>query len=182
MELFEKKLTSRQVFDGVVVKLFVDEVELPNGNKSIREIVRHPGAVCVIPVTDEGEVIMVRQFRYAFGEVLLEVPAGKLETNEDPLSAALRELEEESGAVAGKVEHIGELYTTVAIFDERIQVYLATELTYKSSHPDADEFLEVEKIPLKTLVDMVMNGEIKDSKTQIAILKADKILSQRKKQ
>ena len=182
MELFERKLTSRQVFDGVVVKLFVDEVELPNGNKSIREIVRHPGAVCVVPVTDEGEVIMVRQFRYAFGEVLLEVPAGKLEPNEDPLSAALRELEEESGVVAGRVEHIGEIYTTVAIFDERIQVYLATELTYKNAHPDVDEFLEVEKIPLKTLVDKVMNGEIKDSKTQIAILKADRILSQRKKQ
>lgn len=179
MELFERKLTSRQVFDGVVVKLFVDEVELPNGNKSIREIVRHPGAVCVVPVTDEGEVIMVRQFRYAFGEVLLEVPAGKLEPNEDPLAAALRELEEESGVVAGRVEHIGELYTTVAIFDERIQVYLATELTYKSAHPDSDEFLEVEKIPLKTLVDKVMNGEIKDAKTQIAILKAEKILSQR---
>ncbi len=182
MELFERKLTSRQVFDGVVVKLFVDEVELPNGNKSIREIVRHPGAVCVVPVTDEGEVIMVRQFRYAFGEVLLEVPAGKLEPNEDPLSAALRELEEESGVVANRVEHIGEIYTTVAIFDERIQLYLATELTYKNAHPDADEFLEVEKIPLSTLVDMVMNGEIKDSKTQIAILKADRILSQRKKQ
>ena len=116
MELVEKKLTSRQVFDGVVVKLFVDEVLLPNGDKSVREIVRHPGAVCVIPVTEEGEVIMVRQFRYAMNEVLLEVPAGKLEKGEDPLSAALRELEEESGVVASCVEHLGELYTTVAIF------------------------------------------------------------------
>ena len=177
MELFEKKLSSRQVFDGVVVKLFVDEVELPDGKKSIREIVRHPGAVCVVPVTDQGEVIMVRQFRYAFGEVLLEVPAGKLEPNEDPLEAALRELEEESGVVASHVEHMGELYTTVAIFDEKIQMYLATGLTYKNAHPDDGEFLEVEKIPLDTLVDMVMRGEIKDSKTQIALLKAQKILS-----
>ncbi|MBO4983740.1 MAG: NUDIX hydrolase [Clostridia bacterium] len=180
MELFEKKLSSRQIFDGVVVKLYVDDVELPNGKKSVREVVRHPGAVCVVPVTDEGEVIMVRQFRYAFNQVLLEVPAGKLEPNEDPLEAALRELEEESGVVASKVEHIGEIYTTVAIIDEKIHVYLATGLTYKNAHPDDDEFLEVEKIPLKTLVDMVMNGEIKDSKTQIAILKADKILSERK--
>lgn len=180
MELFEKKLSSRQVFDGVVVKLYVDDIELPDGRKSVREVVRHPGAVCVIPVTDEGEVIMVRQFRYAFNQVLLEVPAGKLEPNEDPLDAALRELEEESGVVASKVEHIGEIYTTVAIIDEKIHVYLATGLTYKNAHPDADEFLEVEKIPLKTLVDMVMRGEIKDSKTQIAILKADKILSERK--
>lgn len=181
MELFEKKLTSKQVFDGVVVKLFVDEVELPDGHTSVREIVRHPGAVCVVPVTDEGEVIMVRQFRYAFGEVLLEVPAGKLEPNEDPLLAALRELEEESGAVAEHIEHMGELYTTVAIFDEKIQMYLATGLTYKNAHPDEGEFLEVEKIPLKTLVDMVMDGKIKDAKTQIAILKADKILSERNK-
>ena len=180
MELFEKKLSSRQVFDGVVVKLFVDDVELPDGSKSIREIVRHPGAVCVVPVTENNEVIMVRQFRYAMNEVLLEVPAGKLEPNEDPLEAALRELEEESGVVAANVEHIGELYTTVAIFDEKIQLYLATGLTYKNAHPDQGEFLEVEKIPLSTLVDMVMRGEIKDSKTQIAILKADRILSQRK--
>ena len=179
MELFEKKLSSRQVFDGVVVKLYVDEVELPNGNKSVREVVRHPGAVCVVPVTDNNEVIMVRQFRYAFDRVLLEVPAGKLEPNEDPLCAALRELEEESGVVAKNIEHIGEIYTTVAIFDEKIHVYLATGLTYKNAHPDEDEFLEVEKIPLADLVEMVMNGEIKDSKTQIAILKAHKILSQR---
>ena len=180
MELFEKKLNSRQVFDGVVVKLFVDEVELPNGKKSVREIVRHPGAVCVIPVTDDGDVIMVRQFRYAFDRVLLEIPAGKLEPGEDPLCAALRELEEETGMVAERVQHIGELYTTVAILDEKIQMYLATGLTYKNAHPDDGEFLEVEKIPLDTLVDMVMRGEIKDSKTQIALLKAQKILSERK--
>ena len=180
MDLTEKKVSSRQVFDGVVVKLFVDEVELPNGNKSVREVVRHPGAVCVIPVTDEGEVIMVRQFRYAFGQVLLEIPAGKLEPGEDPLRAALRELEEETGTVAEKIEHIGELYTTVAILDEKIHMYLATGLTCKNAHPDEDEFLEVEKIPLPTLVDMVMRGEIKDSKTQVAILKAHKILSERK--
>ena len=180
MNLFEKKLTSKQIFDGVVVKLFVDEIELPNGNKSVREIVRHPGAVCVIPVTDSGEVIMVKQFRYAFGQVLLEVPAGKLEPGEDPLVAAIRELEEETGTVAEKIEHIGELYTTVAIIDEKIQMYLATGLSYKNAHPDEDEFLEVEKIPLDTLINMVMSGEIKDSKTQVALLKAHKILLERK--
>lgn len=180
MDLTEKKISSRQVFDGVVVKLFVDEVELPDGKKSVREVVRHPGAVCVIPVTDNGEVIMVRQYRYAFGQPLLEVPAGKLEPGEDPLEAAMRELEEETGTVAKSIEHIGELYTTVAIIDEKIQMYLATGLTYKNAHPDDGEFLEVEKIPLDTLVSMVMNGEIKDSKTQISILKAHKILSGRK--
>ncbi len=176
MELFEKKIDSKQIFDGKIVKLFVDTVELPNGQTATREIVRHPGAVCVIPVTNEGEVVMVKQFRYPFGEVLLEIPAGKLEPGEDPLEAVVRELEEESGAQAGKIEHIGELYTTVAIFDEKIQVYLATDLTFINAHPDEDEFLEVTKIPLKTLVKMVMDGEIKDSKTQIAILKAEKYI------
>ena len=180
MELFEKKLTSEQIFDGKVVKLFVDTVELPNGETAIREIVRHPGAVCVVPVTNEGEVVMVKQFRYPFEEIMLEIPAGKLEPGEDPYEAVKRELEEESGAVAGKIEHIGQLYTTVAIFDEKIQIYLATDLTFVKSHPDQDEFLEVTKIPLDELVQMVMDGKIPDAKTQIAILKAEKILSQRK--
>lgn len=174
MELFEKKISSNQIFDGKIVKLFVDTVELPNGQTATREIVRHPGAVCVVPLTDEGDVIMVRQFRYPFSEVLLEIPAGKLEPGEDPLEAVKRELEEESGAVAGKIEHLGEIYTTVAIFDEKIQLYIATDLKFINAHPDEDEFLEVERIPLKTLVQMVMNGEIRDAKTQIAILKAEK--------
>ena len=182
MELFEKKIDSKKIFDGKIVKLFVDTVELPNGQLATREIVRHPGAVCVLPLTDDGEVIMVKQFRYPFNEVMLEIPAGKLEIGEDPYEAVLRELEEESGVVAKKVEHIGELYTTVAIFDEKIQIYLARELTYTNSHPDEDEFLEVTKIPLDTLVKMVMDGEIKDAKTQIAILKADKYLKEGQKQ
>ena len=180
MELFEKKVSSKQIFDGKIVKLFVDEVELPNGQIATREIVRHPGAVCVVPLTDEGEVVMVRQFRYPFEEVLLEIPAGKLEIGEDPLEAVKRELEEESGAVAGKIEHIGELYTTVAIFDEKIQMYIATNLTFKDAHPDSDEFITSEKIPLSTLIDMVMRGEIKDSKTQIALLKAEKYIQRNK--
>ena len=176
MELFEKKLDSKQIFDGKIIKLYVDTVELPNGKEATREVVRHPGAVCVIPVTENNEVIMVKQFRYPFGEVLLEVPAGKLEPGEDPLDAVKRELEEESGAVAGSIIHIGELYTTVAFLDERIQVYLAKDLTFINSHPDEDEFLEVTKVPLCDLVDMVMRGEIKDSKTQVAILKAEKYI------
>ena len=180
MELFEKQLASKQIFDGKVVKLFVDDIELPNGKGAFREVVRHPGAVCVIPVTDEGEVIMVKQFRYPFSSVLLEIPAGKLEIGEDPLDAVKRELEEESGVVAENVEFIGMTYTTVAFTDEKIYTYMATGLSYTESHPDEDEFLEVVKIPLDTLVEMVMTGEIKDSKTQVAILKADRLLKERK--
>ncbi|MBE6625435.1 MAG: NUDIX hydrolase [Ruminococcaceae bacterium] len=180
MELYEKQLASKQIFDGKVVKLFVDDIELPNGKGAFREVVRHPGAVCVIPITDEGEVIMVKQFRYPFSSVLLEIPAGKLEIGEDPLDAVKRELEEESGVVAENVEFIGMTYTTVAFTDEKIYTYMATGLSYTESHPDEDEFLEVVKIPLDTLVEMVMTGEIKDSKTQVAILKADRLLKERK--
>ena len=176
MELFEKKIDSKQIFDGKIVKLFVDTVELPNGQLATREIVRHPGAVCVLPLTNDGEVIMVKQFRYPFNEVMLEIPAGKLEPSEDPYEAVLRELEEESGVIAGKIEHIGELYTTVAIFDEKIQIYLARELTYTNSHPDEDEFLEVIKIPLDELYEMVLRGEIEDGKTQSAVLRAYELL------
>ena len=178
MELYEKKISSKQIFDGKIVKLFVDAVELPNGQIATREIVRHPGAVCVVPLTNEGEVVMVKQFRYPFERVLLEIPAGKLEPGEDPLEAVKRELEEESGAVAGKIDHLGEMYTTVAIFDEVIQIYLARDLTFTNAHPDEDEFIETEKIPLNTLIDMVMSGEIKDAKTQIALLKAEKFIKQ----
>lgn len=176
MELYEKKLTSKQIFDGKVVKLFVDTVELPDGSEAIREIVRHPGAVCVIPVTKDMDVVTVKQYRYAFEQIMLEIPAGKLEPGENPLEAVKRELEEESGVVAKKIEYLGEIFTTVAIFDEKIHLYLATELEFKDAHPDEDEFLEVENIPLEKLYEMVMNGEIKDAKTQIAILKAYNIL------
>lgn len=179
MELFEKQLTSKQLFDGKIIKLYYDEVELPNGKMSFREIVRHSGAVCVIPVDDEGYVTMIRQFRYPFGRPLLEIPAGKLEPNEEPLSAVSRELEEESGIRADKIESLGIIYTTVAFTDEKIYAYLATGLTYHDSHPDDDEFLEIEKIHISKLVEMVMNGEIKDSKTQICILKANAILNSR---
>ena len=181
MELFEKQIASKQIFDGKVVKLFVDDIELPNGKGAFREVVRHPGAVCVIPITDDGEVIMVKQFRYPFSSVLLEIPAGKLEPNEDPLDAVKRELEEESGVVAENIEFIGMTYTTVAFTDEKIYTYMATGLTFKESHPDEDEFLEVVKLPLDTLVNMVMSGEIKDSKTQVAILKAERLLNERKR-
>jgi ADP-ribose pyrophosphatase len=176
MELYEKKLTSKQIFDGKVVKLFVDTVELPDGSEAIREIVRHPGAVCVIPVTKDMDVVTVKQYRYAFEQIMLEIPAGKLEPGEDPFEAVKRELEEESGAVAKKIEYLGEIFTTVAIFDEKIHLYLATELEFKNAHPDEDEFLEVETIPLSELYNMVMDGDIKDAKTQIAILKAYNIL------
>ncbi len=173
MKLEEKKISSDQVFEGNVIKVSVDKVELPNGSESTREIVHHRGAVCVLPITDDGDVICVRQYRYAHGEALLEIPAGKLEEGEnDPTEAALRELEEETGARCRDLKYLGKLYPSPAIFTEVIHMYVAKGLTFGKTHPDADEFLEVERIPLRTLVEMVMSGEIRDAKTQICVLRA----------
>lgn len=173
MDLTEKKISSEEIFNGKVIRVCVDKIRLPDGKEGIRELVHHRGAVCVVPITDEGEVICVRQFRYAHGEALLEIPAGKLEEwDTDPREAALRELEEETGASCRELEYLGKLYTSPAIFDEVIHMYLAKGLTFGDTHPDEDEFLTVEKIPIKDLVDMIMRGEVPDSKTQAAVLRA----------
>ncbi len=177
MNLEEKRLSSQEIFDGVAIHLFKDEILLPNGNKGVREIIRHPGAVCVLPISENGEAIFVNQFRYAMDKVTLEVPAGKLEKGEDPTQAALRELSEETGISADNIFSIGELYTTPALIDEVIYMYIATGLTQGEQHLDEDEFVNAIKIPLSEAVEMVMNGEIKDSKTQICILKADKLFN-----
>ncbi len=174
MKLEEIKISSQEIFNGVAIHLFKDEILLPNGHTGIREVIRHPGAVCVLPLTDDGDVIFVNQFRYALNKVTLEVPAGKLEKGEDPKEAALRELSEETGLTAKNIVHIGDLYTTPALIDEVIHMYIATDLTEGEQHPDEDEFVNTLKIPLSKAVDMVMNGEIKDSKTQTVILKAEK--------
>ncbi|MBR3965854.1 MAG: NUDIX hydrolase [Clostridia bacterium] len=173
MKLEEKKISSKEVFDGKVINVTVDAVELPNGAEGVREIVHHRGAVCVLPLTDDGDVICVRQFRYAHGEVLLEIPAGKLEEGEhDHRAAALRELSEETGAECSELIYLGKLYPSPAIFTEVIHMYLARGLTFGETHPDDDEFLEIERIPLEKLKDMVMRGEIYDAKTQICVMRA----------
>lgn len=172
----EKQLEREEIFNGAVLHVVKDKILLPDGNTSFREFCLHKGAVAVIPITDENEVILVRQFRYAHHREFLEIPAGKFDfIGEDPLEAAKRELSEETGAVAKNFVDLGVLDTTPALIDEKIYMFLAEGLTFGESHPDADEFLSVERIPLKDLVDMVMSGKIRDAKTQIAILKAAKI-------
>ncbi len=177
MDLIEKKLSSEEIFDGVAIHLFRDEILLPNGNKGVREVIRHPGAVCVLPVTEDGNVIFVNQFRYALNKVTLEVPAGKLEPNEDPLEAGLRELSEETGLSAEKVDFLGDLYTTPALIDEVIHMYLARGLSKGEQHLDEDEFVNTLEMPLEKAIEMVMSGEIRDSKTQTILLKAKLFLN-----
>lgn len=171
MELFEKTLRETTLFDGRIIRVHLDEVELPNGKHASREIVEHPGGVCVAALSDRDTLRFVRQFRYPYHKVLLELPAGKLEKGEEPLQAGLRELEEECGVQADHVISLGCVYPTVAYCSEIIYLFLATGLRRTQQHFDEDEFLEVEEISLSDAVRMVMENEITDSKTVAAVLK-----------
>lgn len=172
MNLTERTLKQDYRYRGKIINLRVDEAELPNGNVAAREVVEHPGGVCVAALTDEKELLFVRQFRYPYGEVVLELPAGKRDKNgEDPLACGKRELLEETGATAADYTFLGTLYPTPGYCDEVIYLYLAKGLTFGEARPDEDEFLQVERIPLATAVQMVLNNEIVDAKTQVAILK-----------
>lgn len=174
--LIEKQLTSENVFDGRLLHVYSDKIELPNGRTSTREYIRHQGAVCVVPVTDRNEIIVVRQYRYPIGRVTVEIPAGKLDPGEKPLDAAKRELSEETGVESADITYIGGLYPSVAYTDEIIHMYMAKNLRYGKAHTDDDEFLDVQKIPVAEFVEKIMNGEIMDSKTQAAVLKVARIL------
>lgn len=171
MELIEKTLEQEYKYKGRIINLRVDKAELPNGEECTREVVEHNGGVTVAALTDEGELLFVRQFRYPYGEVVLELPAGKLEKDEDPFKAGIRELKEETGAVASKYIDLGKFYPTPGYCGEIIHMYGATGITFENPDPDDDEFLEIEKIPLSTAVEMVLNNEIRDGKTQAAVLK-----------
>lgn len=172
----EKILDSETIFNGKIITVRVDSVELPNGNKSKREIVEHHGGVGVIAVTPKREVFMVTQYRIAAKSMMLEIPAGKLELGEDPLEAGIRELEEETGYKANKVVPLGVYYATPGYCEEKLSLYLATDLEFVGQHLDENEFLNVSKIPLDELYNMVMDNKIYDCKTAIAILKAKAIL------
>ena len=170
--LIEVKTGTQEIYDGVVVHLYKDTVSLPNGHPAVREVIRHVGAVGVLPLTNDGKVIIERQFRYPLNRVITEIPAGKLDSfTEDRLSAAQRELEEETGYTAKEWTELGDYYPTPAYCDERITLYLARGLTLGQRHLDEDEFLNFEAVPLEALVEDVMAGRITDGKTQVAILK-----------
>lgn len=167
----EAMLESKEIFNGRVIRVTLDKVQLEDGTTSTREVVHHHGGACVLPVDADGNVTMVRQFRYALGEELWELPAGKLEAGEDPFEAAKRELSEECGLTADTYTELGVVYPTVGYDSERIYLWAAEGLHAVGQHLDAGEFLDVVKMPFAQALGLVMDGTIKDSKTQIALLK-----------
>lgn len=175
-KLFEKDVERKTVFKGAVFDIDSATVELPDGTLGRRDVMCHPGGVGVLPVDDQLYVYMVRQFRYGASNVLLEIPAGKLNYGEDPIVCGKRELSEETGLVCNELISLGELYPTPAISSEKIYIYLARSFASGERHLDEDEFLNVEKIHFTDLYNMVLNNEITDAKTQIAVLKAYRLL------
>ena len=176
--LTETKTASEEIYDGKILHVYKDSVTLPNGKAAGRELIRHVGAVGIVPLTDDGRVYIERQYRYPLDMVITEIPAGKLDSkSEDRLEAAKRELREETGITADEWTDMGLYYPAAAYTDEKITLYLARGLHFGDQKLDDDEFLNIEAVPLSRLVDEVMRGEITDGKTQVAILKAAKLLN-----
>lgn len=180
-KLCEKQISSTKIFDGEILHVRKDNILLPNGEKATRELINHIGAVCIVPITQDGKVIMERQFRYPIDSVVFEIPAGKLDSKEeDRLLAAKRELREETGYTAKKWTDIGLFYPAPAYSDEKITMYLAEELEKGEQDLDEDEFLDLYEVPLDELVRDILAGKITDGKTQVALLKVKAILDERK--
>lgn len=177
MELTEKTLSSTSVFDGRILHITLDEIELPNGKRSKREVVNHPGGVTVAALDDENNLYFVKQFRYPYKEVVLELPAGKLEKGSTPLENGKRELMEETGAEGYSYMSLGQLYPSPGYTNEIIHLYVCRVKSEGESRPDDGEFLNVEKIPLDKAVEMVLNNQIPDAKTQVAVLKTAMLLN-----
>ena len=171
MDLHEDRIGGREIFHGRVINLKVDDVRLLDGSATIREVVEHPGGVCVAVLNDREELLMVRQYRYPFGRVLLELPAGRLEPGEVPLEAAKREQWEETGTRSDRYRSLGVCYATPAYCTERISMWACRVTETGQQHLDPGEFLELEALPLERAAELVLEGEIPDAKTQVGILK-----------
>ena len=175
MDMTEKTLESREVYRGRILRVREDRVRLPNGKEGVREVVEHPGGVGILAL-DGDDVLLVKQYRYAFSRVLTEIPAGKREPGEDPFVTAQRELKEEVGATAADWQPLGQIIASPGCYDEVLHLYLARGLTFGDTHPDEDEFLSVRRIPFQELVQRCLSGEIQDGKTVTAVLKAKLLL------
>lgn len=171
MKLTEKTINSKLLHQGRIISLREDTVELENGHIAKREVVHHNGGVCIAALDTDANVYFVRQFRYPYKAVLLELPAGKREGEEDPLVCGRRELKEETGITAATYTSLGTLYPTPGYVDEVIHMYAATDLTFTTQNLDDDEFLLIQKMPIEQAVNMVLSNQIPDAKTQTALLK-----------
>ena len=171
MDFEEKTLSSKVVYDGKVIRIEKDDVELANGKLTFREVARHPGGVVILALEDSETILLVKQFRYPTRQVALELPAGKLEKGENPDLAAKRELEEETGYKAEKWTSLGYINTTPGFCDEKLYLYKAENLTFVGEHPDDGEIINTEEIRLPDLMQKIKLGEINDAKTLCAILR-----------
>ncbi len=171
MDMTEKKLSSKLVYEGRILRLHVDTVELPNGKEATREVADHPGGVAIVAIDAQDNVLTVKQYRYVFSRVMEEIPAGKLEPGEDPHDAALRELREETGASPERFTDLGELIVSPGAYGEVLHLYLAEGLEIGAQSPDEDEFLDVRRTPFDEMVRRVTSGELRDAKTVAGILK-----------
>lgn len=174
----ERMLKESEKFRGKIIRVRVDDVELENGKTAEREVVEHPGGVCVAVLNDADEIYLVRQFRYPYKEVLLELPAGKLEAGEDPFEAMKREQKEETGTTGEGYVSLGELYPSPGYCDEIIRMWACRAVSEGTLSLDEDEFLEVERVPISNAIQLVLSNQIKDSKTQVGILKTAELLKQ----
>ena len=171
MDFEEKTLTSEVVYNGKIMTVYRDDVQICTGKKSFREVVRHSGGVVIFALTDENTVLAVKQFRYPLGKTIIELPAGKLEKGEDPDFASKRELEEETGYRAEKWTSLGYINTTPGFCDEKLYLYKAENLTFIVEHPDDGEVLRAFEIPKRELIEKIMSGEINDAKTICAVFR-----------
>ena len=176
-KLKETQKSSEKIFSGKLIDLYFDHIELPNGKLSTREWIKHPGAVCVIPILPNGNLCLVRQYRYGPRAEFIEIPAGKLDTGEDPLVCAKRELEEEIGYIAGKFTFLTNIYPAIGFSNEKMWVYLAEDLILSKQNLDQDEFLELYPLSVDEAIGLISQGKITDVKTVIGILWLDKFLS-----
>ena len=174
--LVEKRIRGRRVFDGVLLKVRSDTVRLPDGGTAVREYIEHPGAVAILALTDSGELVMERQYRYPLGRHMIEIPAGKIDPGETPLATAKRELREETGYTARTWRHLATLHIAIAYSNERIEIYLARGLKHEGAKLDDEEFLEVFTLPLATALGWIRKGKITDTKTVSALFWAEKTL------
>lgn len=181
MAFMEKTIGETRVYTGKIIKVRVDEVQLDDGRVTVREVCEHPGGVAVLPLLPNGDVILVRQYRYPYRAELLEIPAGKLEGGEAHLDCGIRELSEETGYRAGRMDYLGCMYPSAGYLNEKLHIYLARDLTAGEAHPDEGEHLAVEVLPLSELLRRVMADEIHDAKTMVAAMKTKLLLDSEQK-